>query len=71
MPHRGRRILALPPSRFYRLPRRARAIRAHTGVARAGCGNTVTPFDGDYEAGIQALSTRNFAALNGPLGRIN
>jgi len=37
----------------------------------AGCspkGLTVTPFDGDHEAGIQALSTRNFPALKGPLG---
>jgi len=38
----------------------------------AGCspkGLTVTPFDGDHEAGIQALSTRNFPKL-GPLGTI-
>jgi hypothetical protein len=35
----------------------------------AGCSGTVTPFDGDHEAGIQALSTRNFPDL-GPLGRI-
>jgi hypothetical protein len=38
----------------------------------AGCspkGLTVTPFDGDHEAGIQALSTRNFGlkAADGPL----
>lgn len=36
----------------------------------AGCSGTVTPFDGDHEAGIQALSTRNFGNLNGPLGRV-
>jgi hypothetical protein len=38
----------------------------------AGCspkGLTVTPFDGDHEAGIQALSTRNFTK-RGPLGTI-
>jgi hypothetical protein len=34
----------------------------------AGCSGTVTPFDGDHEAGIQALSTRNFPDLKGPLG---
>jgi hypothetical protein len=37
----------------------------------AGCspkGLTVTPFDGDHAAGIQALSTRNFPVLEGPLG---
>jgi hypothetical protein len=36
----------------------------------AGCSNTVTPFDGDHEAGIQALSTRNFGNLHGPLQRV-
>ena len=36
----------------------------------AGCPDTVTQFDGDHKAGIQAFSTRNFPALNGPLGRI-
>ena len=33
----------------------------------AGCPNTLTPFDGDHSAGIQAFSTRNFGALHGPL----
>ena len=37
-------------------------------AAKAGCSNTVTPFDGDHVAGIQALSTRNSPALKGPLG---
>jgi hypothetical protein len=37
---------------------------------QAGCSGTVTPFDGDHRAGIQALSTRNFGNLNGPLRRI-
>jgi hypothetical protein len=40
------------------------------GAERAGCSDTVTPFDGDHEAGIQALSTRNFGDLNGPLRQI-
>ena len=35
---------------------------------QAGCSGKVTPFDGDHEAGIQALSTRNFPDLRGPLG---
>jgi hypothetical protein len=39
-------------------------------AAKAGCSNTKTPFDGDHEAGIQALSTRNFPDLEGPLGNI-
>src|SRR5215467_3642840 len=36
----------------------------------AGCPGTVTPFNGNHTAGIQALSTRNFANLSGPLRRI-
>jgi len=36
----------------------------------AGCPGTVTEFDGDHEAGIQAFSTRNFPNLKGPLGEI-
>src|SRR5215217_6680459 len=37
----------------------------------AGCSGKVTQFDGDHEAGIQAFSTRNFPALNGPLSKIS
>ena len=37
---------------------------------RAGCPATVTPFNGDHTAGIQALSTRNFPPGNGPLRRL-
>src|SRR5215203_3187354 len=33
----------------------------------AGCSDTVTAFDGDHTAGIQAFSTRNFPKLEGPL----
>ena len=36
----------------------------------AGCGNTVTPFNGDHNAGVQALSTRNFGDLTGPLSHL-
>jgi hypothetical protein len=43
---------------------------ASKDAAKAGCSNTVTPFDGDHEAGIQALSSRNFPAQKGPLGTI-
>jgi hypothetical protein len=39
-------------------------------AAAAGCPTTVTPFNGDHNAGIQALSTRQFPALNGPLSRL-
>ena len=33
----------------------------------AGCPDNVTPFNGDHTAGIQVLSTRNFAPATGPL----
>jgi hypothetical protein len=33
----------------------------------AGCPGTVTPFNGDHNAGIQVLSTRNAPDNNGPL----
>src|SRR5215475_10794079 len=33
----------------------------------AGCPDTVTRFNGEHNAGIQALSTRNFSDLQGPL----
>src|SRR5215213_4216975 len=37
----------------------------------AGCPANVTPFDGGgHEAGVQAFSTRNFPALDGPLRQI-
>jgi hypothetical protein len=39
-------------------------------AARAGCGDTVTPFNGDHNAGVQALSTRQFGDLTGPLRRL-
>jgi len=34
---------------------------------RAHCGTAVTPFNGEHNAGGQALSTRNFRVLWGPL----
>ena len=41
-----------------------------TQAGNAGCPATVTPFDGDHDAGIQVLNTSNFPAGNGPLSRI-
>lgn len=40
-------------------------------AARAGCPNTLTPFNGEHNAGVQALSTRNFGKLQGPLRRLD
>jgi hypothetical protein len=44
---------------------------APNAAAEAGCPNTVTRFNGDHTAGIQALSTRNFPDLEGPLRQLN
>lgn len=42
-----------------------------TAAAAAGCPNTETPFNGTHTAGVQALSTRNFPDLSGPLRQIH
>jgi len=36
-------------------------------AAKAGCPNTVTPFNGEHDAGPQILNTSNFPDLQGPL----
>lgn len=36
-------------------------------AVKAGCPGAVTPFNGEHNAGIQVLSTRNFADPEGPL----
>lgn len=38
---------------------------------QAGCPATVTPFNGEHNAGIQALSTRTFPDTSGPLINIH
>ena len=38
-----------------------------TDAAKAGCPNTVTPFNGEHDAGIQVLNTGTFPDLKGPL----
>jgi hypothetical protein len=40
-------------------------------AAKAGCTDAVTPFDGDHIAGIQLLSTRQFAPDKGPLRQVS
>jgi hypothetical protein len=41
-----------------------------TDAAAAGCTNVVTPFNGDHNAGPQALSTNQFADTFGPLRQL-
>lgn len=38
-----------------------------TDAVKAGCPGTVTPFDGDHNAGIQVLNTSQFPDNHGPL----
>jgi len=40
-------------------------------ASAAGCAATVTPFNGEHNAGIQVFNTSNFADDQGPLRRIN
>ena len=40
-------------------------------AARAGCPATVTPFNGEHNAGIQVLNTANFPDEAGPLRQLN
>lgn len=40
-------------------------------AAKAGCPETVTPFNGEHDAGIQALATTQFDDLNGPLRQLD
>jgi len=41
-----------------------------TDAVNAGCPGAVTRFNGDHNAGVQALSTRNFPTLEGPLRQL-
>jgi hypothetical protein len=42
-----------------------------TDAQKAGCPATVTPFNGEHNAGIQALNTSNFPDDFGPLRKVN
>lgn len=39
-------------------------------AVKVGCPGGVTPFNGDHDAGVQALNTANFPDLAGPLARL-
>jgi hypothetical protein len=38
---------------------------------KAGCANSVTPFNGEHNAGIQVLNTSNFPDNSGPLLKVH
>jgi hypothetical protein len=42
-----------------------------TDAQTAGCPNTVTPFNGEHNAGVQVLNTSQFPDLAGPLRSIH
>jgi hypothetical protein len=42
-----------------------------TDAQNAGCPNTVTPFNGEHNAGIQVLNTSNYPDNLGPLRNLN
>jgi len=39
-------------------------------VKNAGGPRTVTPFNGEHDAGVQVLNTGEFAPTDGPLNRV-
>ncbi len=58
---------ATPPVHTYHL---GLWFNSPDDAAAAGCPNTVTPFNGDYTAGIQVLNTSNFPDDQGPLRQL-
>ena len=45
-------------------------FNAPADAVAAGCPGATTPFNGDHTAGVQAMSTRNFADDQGPLRQL-
>lgn len=58
---------ATPPVHEYHL---GLWFNSPTDAAAAGCANATTPFNGEHNAGPQALSTLQFADTNGPLRQV-
>ena len=58
---------ATPPVQTYHL---GLWFNSPTDAQNAGCPNTVTPFNGEHNAGIQVLNTSNFRDDQGPLLRL-
>lgn len=55
---------ATPPVQMYHL---GIWFDSPTDAGKAGCETTVTPFNGEHNAGVQVLNTSNFTVPNGPL----
>ena len=58
---------ATPPVQTYHL---GLWFNSPDDAAKVGCPNTVTPFNGEHNAGIQVLNTSNFRDDQGPLLRL-
>jgi hypothetical protein len=58
---------ATPPIQMYHL---GLWFNSPADAAAAGCPDTVTPFNGEHNAGVQVLNTSNFGDLTGPLLKI-
>jgi hypothetical protein len=58
---------ATPPVQLYHL---GLWFNAPADAAKAGCPATVTPFNGEHNAGIQVLNTSNFQDGAGPLSAL-
>jgi hypothetical protein len=58
---------ATPPIQMYHL---GVWFDSPADAVAAGCANTVTPFNGTHDAGVQVLNTSSFPDLNGPLRSI-
>ncbi len=56
-----------PPVQLYHL---GIWFNSPADAQKAGCANTVTPFNGEHNAGIQALNTANFPDNAGPLASV-
>ena len=59
---------ATPPVQTYHL---GLWFNSPQDAQRLGCPATVTPFNGEHNAGIQVLNTSNFADDQGPLRQVN
>jgi len=56
-----------PPVQMYHL---GLWFDSPTDASAAGCPGTVTPFNGEHNAGVQVLNTSNFPNLRGPLRQV-
>ena len=69
-PHSGIDAASNPPFAPIHIFHIGFRFNSPADAANAGCPTTVTPFNGEHTAGIQAMSTRNFADTDGPLSRL-